>query len=223
MLPCYSPDFRSPGTGLYDNLQKYNLPSPTDVFSLDFFRTSHRQQRVSLLTPAVWVVFAAGKRPEPFYMLAKELFPGKYCPTLAHSFLRLLHQRQVLLRCFSQNIDSLETEAGLPHDKLVQAHGSFDAAHCIDCMKEHSIEYVKQFVFESEQAAAPAAAASTATAAADAKSAPAAVATTTTSPAPAAADGKSQPTAPKAVPRCKSCGGLVKPDIVFFGENLPER
>ena len=25
------------------------------------------------------------------------------------------------------------------------------------------------------------------------------------------------------MPSCTSCGGLVKPDIVFFGENLPER
>ena len=32
------PDFRSPGTGLYDNLQKYDLPSPQSVFDLDFFR-----------------------------------------------------------------------------------------------------------------------------------------------------------------------------------------
>lgn len=26
------PDFRTPGTGLYDNLQKYDLPKPTAVF-----------------------------------------------------------------------------------------------------------------------------------------------------------------------------------------------
>lgn len=25
------------------------------------------------------------------------------------------------------------------------------------------------------------------------------------------------------VPKCKSCGGHVKPDIVFFGEDLPDR
>ena len=25
------------------------------------------------------------------------------------------------------------------------------------------------------------------------------------------------------VPKCAHCGGLVKPDIVFFGENLPSR
>jgi NAD-dependent deacetylase sirtuin 2 len=29
------PDFRTPGTGLYDNLQKYNLPYPTAVFELE--------------------------------------------------------------------------------------------------------------------------------------------------------------------------------------------
>lgn len=25
------------------------------------------------------------------------------------------------------------------------------------------------------------------------------------------------------VPRCRLCGGYIKPDIVFFGENLPDR
>ncbi len=24
-------------------------------------------------------------------------------------------------------------------------------------------------------------------------------------------------------PKCKRCGGLVKPDIVFFGESLPKK
>ena len=32
------PDFRSPGTGLYDNLQKYDLPFPEAVFDIGFFR-----------------------------------------------------------------------------------------------------------------------------------------------------------------------------------------
>ena len=34
------PDFRSPGTGLYDNLQKYDLPHPQAVFEIRFFRVS---------------------------------------------------------------------------------------------------------------------------------------------------------------------------------------
>lgn len=31
------PDFRSPGTGIYDNLKEYNLPKPEAIFTLDYF------------------------------------------------------------------------------------------------------------------------------------------------------------------------------------------
>jgi len=42
------PDFRSPGTGVYDNLKEYNLPQPECIFAIDFFL----------------------KKPEPFYRFA---------------------------------------------------------------------------------------------------------------------------------------------------------
>lgn len=32
------PDFRSPGTGIYYNLQEYNLPCPEAMFELEFFK-----------------------------------------------------------------------------------------------------------------------------------------------------------------------------------------
>jgi NAD-dependent deacetylase sirtuin 2 len=104
------PDFRSPGTGLYDNLQRYDLPSPQDIFSIDFFK----------------------RKPHAFYHLARELYPGSYAPTPTHYLLRLLHSKGVLLRCFTQNIDSLENLAGLPKDMVVAAHGNFDSAKCIE-------------------------------------------------------------------------------------------
>ncbi|CAG9466880.1 unnamed protein product [Pedinophyceae sp. YPF-701] len=147
------PDFRSPGTGLYDNLQKYDLPRPTAVFEIDYFR----------------------KHPQPFYMLAKELFPGQYKPTATHYFIRLLHERGLLRRCFTQNIDSLEVEAGLPKEKLVAAHGNFDSAACIDCRKSYATEEVRKYVEEQRPM------------------------------------------------HCSECEGLVKPCIVFFGEDLPRR
>lgn len=50
------PDFRTPGSGLYDNLQKYNLPTPTAMFAIDFFK----------------------ENPDPFFELARELWPGKF-------------------------------------------------------------------------------------------------------------------------------------------------
>lgn len=51
---CGIPDFRTPGTGLYDNLSKYGLEDPTDVFDIGFFR----------------------QNPKPFYAVAQGLMPG---------------------------------------------------------------------------------------------------------------------------------------------------
>ena len=53
----------------------------------------------------------------------QELFPGSFKPTPAHHFMALMHKKGLLLRCFTQNIDSLESQAGLPAEKVVAAHG----------------------------------------------------------------------------------------------------
>uniref|UniRef100_A0A8D0GET9 NAD-dependent protein deacetylase sirtuin-2 n=1 Tax=Sphenodon punctatus TaxID=8508 RepID=A0A8D0GET9_SPHPU len=55
------PDFRSPGTGLYANLQHYKLPYPEAIFKIGYFK----------------------KHPEPFFALARELYPGPHL--LTHS------------------------------------------------------------------------------------------------------------------------------------------
>ena len=41
--------------------------------------------------------------------------------------MKLLHDKGLLLRCFTQNIDSLENQAGLPKQEIVAAHGNFDS------------------------------------------------------------------------------------------------
>eukprot|EP00762_Andalucia_godoyi_P000959 ANDGO_03736.mRNA.1 NAD-dependent protein deacetylase Sirt2 len=120
-VACGIPDFRSPGTGLYDNLQKYNLPEPTAVFSIDYFR----------------------ENPFPFYMLARELMPGQYHPSHAHFFMKLLEEKGVLRRVYSQNIDDLEHLAGVSPGRLVQAHGTFQQCACIDCERQMDIEEFK--------------------------------------------------------------------------------
>ena len=131
------PDFRTPGTGLYDNLQKYNLPFPEAVFSIDFFRSAagrecrlappsrcarrvaprlrvlpsptgrkgrHGMSCHGMSPPEPAALRAAGQKPAPFYRLCRELWPGKYAPTLAHHFIAMLHAKGVLRRCYSQNI-----------------------------------------------------------------------------------------------------------------------
>ncbi|KAK6183463.1 hypothetical protein SNE40_010940 [Patella caerulea] len=149
------PDFRSEGSGLYDNLQKYNLPCPEAIFTIDYFR----------------------ENPKPFFVLAKELFPGTLTPTPCHYFIRMLHDKGLLLRHYTQNIDTLERISGLPDDKVVEAHGTFHTSHCLTCKKEYTMEWMKEKIFSD------------------------------------------------VVPECEetNCKGVVKPDIVFFGEALPKR
>ncbi|KAK5633998.1 hypothetical protein RRF57_009712 [Xylaria bambusicola] len=147
------PDFRSPKTGLYNNLARLNLPHPEAVFEIDFFRDN----------------------PRPFYVLAKELYPGNFHPTISHAFVALLARRKLLRMLFTQNIDCLERTAGVPGDLIVEAHGSFATQRCIDCKQ----------------------------------------------PFPDAEMRKCVESASPAVCTNKGCGGLVKPDIVFFGEQLP--
>lgn len=77
---------RSPGTGYYSTLQSYDLPYPEAIFELSFFFHN----------------------PKPFFTFAKELYPGNYRPNTAHYFLRLLHDKGLLLRLYTQNIDGLE-------------------------------------------------------------------------------------------------------------------
>jgi NAD-dependent deacetylase sirtuin 2 len=146
------PDFRTPGTGLYDNLQKYNLPYPEAIFDISYFPD----------------------HPEPFFSLASEMLPGKFIPTPAHYFCTLLHRKGIALRFFTQNIDGLEREAGVPESALVEAHGTYFSARCLGCGKEYKLEEIRATLEAGE------------------------------------------------VVRCE-CGGVVKPDIVFFGEGLPKR
>lgn len=152
--PSGIPDFRTPGTGLYDNLKQYQIPYPEAIFDIEYFHF----------------------HPKPFFALAKELYPnGKYRPNYVHYFLRLLHDKGLLHRLYTQNIDGLERSAGIPSCKLVEAHGTFLTASCTRCSERQQIEDVRTAIFADK------------------------------------------------IPRCSKCRGVVKPDIVFFGEDLPKR
>ncbi|KAI7802369.1 NAD-dependent protein deacetylase sirtuin-3 [Triplophysa rosa] len=147
------PDFRTPGTGLYANLVKYDIPYPEAIFNIDYFSDN----------------------PHPFFSLAKELYPGYHRPNYVHYFIRMLHQKGLLLRMYTQNIDGLENLCGIPDDKLVEAHGSFATAACHLCYTPYSAEEAKQAIMNDK------------------------------------------------IPICTFCAGAVKPNVVFFGEDLPEK
>ncbi|XP_078537408.1 NAD-dependent protein deacetylase sirtuin-3, mitochondrial isoform X1 [Lissotriton helveticus] len=151
--PSGIPDFRSPESGLYSNLQRYNLPYPEAIFELNYFLSN----------------------PRPFFTLARELYPGNFQPNYAHYFLRHLHDRGQLLRLYTQNIDGLERAAGIPPSKLVEAHGTFATATCTVCLHSFPGQDFRLLILNGE------------------------------------------------IPYCPVCRGLIKPDIIFFGEELPRR
>jgi len=105
------PDFRSKDTGLYSQLQHLGLSDPQEVFDISLFRED----------------------PNIFYSVAKYILPSgqKFSPT--HAFIRLLQDKGKLLTNFTQNIDNLEGYAGIDPKNLIQCHGSFASATCIEC------------------------------------------------------------------------------------------
>mmetsp|Transcript_18116 Transcript_18116/g.20900 ORF Transcript_18116/g.20900 Transcript_18116/m.20900 type:complete len:387 (+) Transcript_18116:101-1261(+) len=151
------PDFRSPGTGLYHKLEKYNLPYPEAIFDLNYYRTIN---------------------PMPFVDLCQSIWPGQETgpkPTIAHKFLKLLQDKGCLRRIYTQNIDGLEALAGVYTENLVECHGNFRNSSCIKCDEPVDSIVCRETMFRGS------------------------------------------------VPTCPSCGSYVKPDIVFFGEELPGR
>jgi NAD-dependent deacetylase sirtuin 2 len=113
------PDFRTPGTGLYDNIQKYHLSAPEEIFSIQLFR----------------------RDPVPFFDLAKNLFMTDVKPTPAHYFMRLMVEKGHVRRIYTQNIDILEYLSGTPADKIVTAHGSHYTSTCQKCKQTYDQEW----------------------------------------------------------------------------------
>ena len=134
------PDFRSAGTGLYANLQKYKLPFPEAIFYLDYFEVCVDAARTRFAARSCLSrsLHSFQLNPNPFYMLCKELMPSDYKPTLCHYFQRLLVEKANVLRVYNQNIDGLEDVARVPADKLIYAHGSFAKGRCLQCRKFRS-------------------------------------------------------------------------------------
>ncbi|XP_038077756.1 NAD-dependent protein deacetylase sirtuin-2-like [Patiria miniata] len=121
------PDFRTKTTGLYDQLEEYELPNPQRMFEIRYFM----------------------ERPEPFFKLVKSLYPGDYKPTPCHYFIRLMSEKNVVLRNYTQNIDTLDKIAGMKDELIVEAHGGFSTAHCIgkECYTEYGQKWVRDEIF----------------------------------------------------------------------------
>jgi NAD-dependent SIR2 family protein deacetylase len=119
-------------------------------------------------------------------------------PNDAHHSLASLERRGQIIQLVTQNVDGLHQAAG--SQKVIDLHGPIDTVRCLNCNRRSSRELLQQElerrnpVFASFEAAdAP-----------DGDADLDAVAFETFD-----------------VPCCDACGGMLKPDVVFFGEGVP--
>jgi NAD-dependent histone deacetylase SIR2 len=186
------PDFRSKNTGFYSRLLQMGYDEPEQVFDIHNFDTD----------------------PKTFYALAGDIIPDldKWTPT--HEFIRLLQDKDKLLTNYTQNIDNVEAHAGIRKEKLIQCHGSWATATCRKC----KWKVPGEDIFDSVRAQKPA----------ECNKCKQEIATQQPKKRKRTSNGNASRKKRSSDEDSDSDGaydipqpGIMKPDITFFGEALP--
>jgi NAD-dependent SIR2 family protein deacetylase len=119
-------------------------------------------------------------------------------PNRAHKALVSLEAQGSIALLVTQNVDGLHTRAG--QRAIVDLHGRIDQVICMDCATRVTRAEIQQRLVDEN----PAWANLTAAAAPDGD-----------------ADLDRSAFDDFHAPMCRDCGGILKPDVVFFGENVP--
>ncbi|MFX1674304.1 NAD-dependent protein deacetylase [Paraburkholderia sp. A2WS-5] len=119
-------------------------------------------------------------------------------PNGAHRALAQLGAAQRIAALVTQNVDGLHQRAG--SSDVIELHGSIGHVHCLDC----GARYTRASLQPRLEAGNPALADAYAEPAADGD-------------AHLDFDGEQA----FDIPACEACGGVLKPSVVFFGENVP--
>jgi NAD-dependent SIR2 family protein deacetylase len=119
-------------------------------------------------------------------------------PNRAHYALASLERRGQIAQLVTQNVDGLHQAAG--SENVIDLHGCIDAVRCLNCRRRSSREAL-QLELERRN---PDFASLKAVEAPDGD-----------------ADLEDVAFERFDVPACDGCGGVLKPDVVFFGENVP--
>ncbi|KAH8404361.1 hypothetical protein KR222_005335, partial [Zaprionus bogoriensis] len=134
--------------------------------------------------------------PRPFFKFAREIYPGEFKPSPCHRFIKMLETKGKLLRNYTQNIDTLERVAGI--QRVIECHGSFSTASCTKCKYKCNADALRADIFAQRIPVCP----------------------------------QCQPNVEHSVDASVAVNeeslkqlvenGIMKPDIVFFGEGLPD-
>ncbi len=127
-------------------------------------------------------------------------------PNAAHRALAALEEGGAVRGIITQNVDGLHHAAG--SRRVVELHGSLASVRCLACARaEPRAAFQERLLAANGEWAERLA---RGTAGDESESAP-------------DGDAELPGWAPASfrVPGCEACGGVVKPDVVFFGENVP--
>jgi NAD-dependent deacetylase len=115
-VPSGIPDFRSPGTGIWENVD------PMEVAHIDAFR----------------------RDPERFWSFYRPRFQslGEKEPNPAHEALAELERRGLIEGVITQNIDRLHRKAGT--GCLIEVHGSIETLSCTTCGQSFGVAQVEE-------------------------------------------------------------------------------
>jgi NAD-dependent deacetylase len=114
-VPSGIPDFRSPGSGIWENVD------PMEVAHIDAFR----------------------RDPARFWSFYRPRFEtlGEKRPNPAHDALAELERRGLLEGVITQNIDRLHRAAG--SERIIELHGSIETSSCTFCGSTSALEEVE--------------------------------------------------------------------------------
>jgi NAD-dependent deacetylase len=123
-VPSGIPDFRSPGTGLWRNVD------PMEVATIDAFR----------------------RDPDRFWSFYGERFANlRGCqPNPAHAAIAELERRGLVRGVITQNVDRLHRQAG--SQRVVEVHGSIESSVCLQCGGRVGLERVLDLLAGGEGA-----------------------------------------------------------------------
>lgn len=130
-------------------------------------------------------------------------------PNEAHHALARLQRQGRLAGLVTQNVDGLHQAAG--SSEVIDLHGRLDRVRCMGCERRSPRAQLQQWLLQRNPRWAARMAEHSAALAAD--------------PARTHPDGDAELEAAEAtdfeVPGCPACDGILKPDVVFFGESVP--
>lgn len=122
-------------------------------------------------------------------------------PNAGHQAIAQLEARGLVSTVITQNVDSLHHQAG--SQSVIELHGSIARVLCLSCQQRYPRAQVQAWLVACNPHFAPMPAATV----------------------QAAPDGdahlEDQHYAAFQVPACPACQGVLKPDVVFFGDNVP--